>query len=104
MNHRMVVLLALPLFAATALPAAPTCALRVEVVDETGSSMAGAAVRVTIGRDVQTQVTGKDGALALTNLPCGDAVIDAGQPQGEHFAVWGGTTRSLRPELPASAR
>ena len=78
-------------------PAAPVCALVVQVVDEEGQAVAETAVRASVGSDVQTATAGKDGVAELTALPCGEAVIQVGRFRGESFAGWSGTTRPCDP-------
>ena len=84
--------------------AAPTCGLLVHVLDETGNSISGAAVRVKVGTEVLVRNSGDGGLAQLPSLPCGEALIEVGQPTMAGFSAWAGTTRALRPDLPATAR
>ena len=84
--------------------AAPGCALAVQVVDEAGKPVAGGTVRVRVGEEAQERTIGEGGTAEFTPLPCGAAAIEAGQAQGTWFESWAGTSRTLSPDLPATAR
>ncbi|HEX5042257.1 MAG TPA: hypothetical protein VFV75_05095 [Candidatus Polarisedimenticolaceae bacterium] len=104
MNHLVPLLFLSGLLTSSQLKAAPTCALAGQVVDEAGKVAAGAPVRVTVGQVHQDSTTGPQGVAELTALPCGEATIEVGQASLEWGPAWAGTTRTLRPGLPATAQ
>lgn len=88
----------------TELRAAQTCTLVVQVVDEAAKPAANVPVHVTVGQDTRVNAAGPQGTAEFSSLPCGEASIEVGQASLEWGPAWAGTTRTLSPGVPATAR